>query len=139
MIIMYYGVNMRNFMTYFVFYICIILFVLNIQSCASKPPVLYQAGKPLAIIEYEKIAQNEFDKKKYKNAIAAYDAIIKNYADNTRALVWAHYEIGFCYYVQKKYEMAEKYFRLVINDFQEPAARKLAQDRIASIVEAKKK
>jgi TolA-binding protein len=130
---------MRHFRKYFFllteFTVCMIIF----QACASKPPVLYQNGKPFAISEYEKIAQKEFDDKKFTNSIAAYEAIIKNYPENTKAIVWAHYEIGFCYLMQKKYEDAERYFRIVINDYQEPAARKLAEDRIAEIIKASDK
>lgn len=107
-------------------------------SCATKPPVLYNNGKPLPITEYEKIAQREFDNKNYENAILAYNAIIENYRDNKKASVWAYYEIGFCHLVLKEYGEAEKYFRIVINEYQEPAATKLAQDRIEEIGDKKK-
>ena len=130
---------MKYLREYFFLLIVIILLLIIFQTCAIKAPVLYKNGKPLAISEYEKIAQKEFDDKKFMNSISAYEAIITNYPENTKAMVWAHYEIGFCYLMQKKYEDAERYFRVVINDFQEPAARKLAQDRIAEIVETKRK
>ena len=108
-------------------------------SCATKPPALSNNGKPFPITEYEKIAQREFDNKNYENAILAYNAIIENYPDNKKAVVWANYEIGFCHFLLKEYEEAERYFRIVINEYQEPAATKLAQDRIEEIGEKKKK
>lgn len=116
------------------------VFFLLFASCATKMPALYgEDGAPLSITDYEKIAQNERDSRRYENAIRAYEALIVNYPDNNKAVVWANYEIGFCYFVMKRYDEAEKHFRIVINEFQEPAARKLAQDMLAKIVEAKKK
>jgi len=113
--------------------------VLTFFSCATKPPVLYNNGNPLPITEYQKVAQKEFDDKNYENAILAYSAIIENYPDNIKAVVWAYYEIGFCYFVLKEYGEAEKYFRIVINEYEEPAAKKLARDRMNEIGEKKKK
>ena len=130
---------MKLFSKYFLLLIFFIVCTILIQTCATRAPVLYHNGKPLAVSEYEKIAQKEFDNKKFMNAIAAYEAIILNYPENMKAIVWANYEIGFCYLMQKKNEDAERYFRIVINDFQEPAARKLAEDRIAEIAKASDK
>jgi len=115
-----------------------ILLLFTLTSCATKKPVLYNDGEPLSIIEYEKIAQREFENDHYQNAIDAYKAIIENYPDNISAVTWANYEIGFCYYVQNKYNEAEIYFRKVINAFQEPTAKKLAQEMIEKIGESKK-
>lgn len=117
----------------------LIFFTMILTSCATRQLVLYNDGNPLSITEYEKIAQRERDNNRYDNAIKAYNAIITHYSDNSKAAVWANYEIGFCYYVQKEYSEAEKYFRIVINEFQEPAAKKLAEDMIAKIFETKKK
>ena len=128
----------KNLYTYI--YLIIILTISYIfLSCASKMPALYKDGKPLTIIEYDKIAQKEFDNNRFDNAITAYEAIITNYPDKLRASTWAHYEIGFCYYVKEEYDKAEIYFRKVTNEFQEPAAKKLARDMLAKIVEAKNK
>ena len=112
-------------------------------SCASRMPALYDDnGDPLTIIEYEKIAQKEYENEHYGNAIIAYEAILKNYPDNPKASAWANYEIGYCYFDQKEYDTAEIYFRKVSNEFQDPAAKKLAQDmlqKIKEIVEEKNK
>ena len=117
--------------------ICIALFVF---ACASKMPALYnEDGSPLSITDYEKIAQQEFDAKRYDNAIVTYTAIISNYPDNAKALVWAHYEIGFCYLLQEEYDEAEFYFRIVINEYQDPAATLLAEKMIGDIVEEREK
>jgi TolA-binding protein len=109
-------------------------------SCASKMPALYnEDGSALLITDYEKIAQKEFDERRYDNAILAYTAIISNYPDNTKAAVWAHYEIGFCYLMTEKYDEAEFYFRIVVNDYQDPAATLLAEKMLGEIVEEKEK
>ena len=109
-------------------------------SCITRMPALYsESGDPLTIIEYEKIAQKEYDNERYDNAIMAYEAILENYQDNLRASAWANYEIGYCYFVQKEYDTAEIYFRKVLNEFQDPAAKKLAQDMLDKIVEEKDK
>jgi len=128
---------MKNWFPLVVFMICISLLML---SCASKMPALYyEDGSPLLITDYEKIAQKEFDDRRYDNAIVTYTAIISNYPDNAKALVWAHYEIGFCYLVQEEYDEAEYYFRIVINDYQDPAATLLAEKMIGEIVEERAK
>jgi TolA-binding protein len=120
-----------------VFFIIIIMTVL---SCASKMPALYREdGSPLRITDYEKIGQKEFDESRYDNAITAYTAIISNYPDNAKALVWAHYEIGFCYFIKKDYDEAEFYFRIVINEYQDPAATLLAEKMIGKIGEERER
>ena len=91
------------------------------------------------ITDYEKIAQKEFEERRIDNAIVTYTAIISNYPDNVKAVVWAHYEIGFCYLVQEEYDEAEFYFRIVINDYQDPAATLLAEKMIGEIVEERAK
>jgi len=116
----------------------IILFLYTISACATKAPVLYRDGEPLSIVEYEKIAQKEFEYDHYDNAIRAYKAVIKNYPENSEVIAWANYEIGFCYYVQKKYKEAEICFRKVINEYQDPTAKKLAEEMVEKIVESQK-
>ena len=113
-----------------------LILVLTALSCASKQPVLYnEDGSPLTITDYEKIAQKEFDERQYENAIATYNAIISNYPDVKKSMAWAHYEIGFCYYVMEDYEQAEVYFRIVINEYQDPAATKLAEKMLDKMIE----
>ncbi len=128
---------MRNWFQLVV--LCICMFLLTL-SCASKMPTLYnEDGSPLLITDYEKIGQKEFDARRYDNAIVAYTAIISSYPDNAKALVWAHYEIGFCYLVQEEYDEAEFYFRIVANEYQDPAATLLAEKMIGKIVEEREK
>jgi TolA-binding protein len=117
--------------------ICLFTLSALFYSCASKAPALYRNGEPLSIIEYEKIAQQEYEKKRYEYVIAAYETIVKYYPNNPSKLAWAHYEIGFSYYVQEMYDKAEYSFNIVINDYQEPAARKLAQDMLVRTFEKK--
>ena len=112
---------------------------LSFLSCATPKPVLYNDGKPLTITEYEKLAQAEYDEDRYENAIEVYRAIVENYPENQKALAWAYYEIGFCYFVLKDYDNAEVNFRKILNEFQEPAAKKLAGQTIVKIEQEKEK
>ena len=114
---------------------CIILpfLALFFWSCATPKPVLYNEGKPLLITEYEKLALEEYENDRYENAIDVYRAIIENYPDNPKALAWAHYEIGYCYWQLEDYENAEVNFRKVLNEFQEPAAKTLAGQMLEKI------
>jgi len=110
----------------------------TLSSCATKKPVLYgPEGEPFTITEYEKIAQKEREANRYQNAVEVYRVIIERFEENQTALVWANYETGFCYFNLKKYDEAEVWFRRVINEFQDPAARKLAQDMLTKIAELK--
>jgi len=111
----------------------LVLFSLALLSCATPKPVLYTEGRPLSITDYEKLALEEYDNERYENAIEVYSAIIENHPDNPKALVWAYYEIGYCYWQLKDYESAEVNFRKVLNEFQEPAAKTLAGQMLEKI------
>jgi outer membrane protein assembly factor BamD (BamD/ComL family) len=116
--------------------IIVSLFLLSLTpSCASKKPVLYENGEPLSITDYEKIAQKEFDQGRYSNAIEVYQAIITHYPENTKALAWAHYEIAYCHFMKDDYEQARKYFRIVANEYREPAATTLAEQMLDRLIE----
>jgi tetratricopeptide (TPR) repeat protein len=126
-------VNRRRIFTIGLFALTVIL-----SSCATKKPVLYgPEGEPFTITKYEKIAQMEREAGRYENAVEVYRVIIERFEENRTSLVWAHYETGFCYFKLKKYDEAEVRFRRVINEFQDPAARKLAQDMLTRIAELK--
>ena len=60
----------------------------------------------------------------------------ENYAKD---VAWAYYEIGFCYYYQKKYEEALKYFDIVLNNFTVLPPKILAQKVMQDIYEEKPK
>ncbi|RKY00379.1 MAG: hypothetical protein DRP54_05605 [Spirochaetes bacterium] len=120
-----------------VFLFFLILFFL-VSSCATQRLQLYKDGKPLKLSEYEKLALKEYTEGRYENAIKVYQAILKNYSSETYAVVWAWYEIGYCYYMMKNYPEAEKAFRKVINEYQDPAAKRLAQEMLGRIIEEKK-
>jgi tetratricopeptide (TPR) repeat protein len=115
------------------------IILVSFISCATPKPVLYREGKPLTITDYEKLAQNEYDNDRYENAIGVYQAIIENYPDNPKALVWAYYEVGYCYWMLEEYERAELYFRKVLNEFQEPAAKTLAGQMLEKIESEREK
>ena len=107
-----------------------------LDACASRRFALYRGdGSPLSILEYEKLAQKERDVNRYENAIKAYEAIMRYYGENTNAVLWATYETGFCYYKLERYADAEGYFRKIVDEFQDPAAKKLSQDMLTRIVD----
>lgn len=110
--------------------------LLSALSCATSPPPLSDAGgQPLSITDYEKLAQKEYEEGRYENAIVVYQAIIDHYPRNQNALAWAHYEIGYSFSMMGDYDRAERYFRTVLNRFQEPAARKLSTQMLERIRE----
>ena len=128
-------VNRRRLFTIGLFALAVIL-----SSCATKKPVLYgPEGDPFTITKYEKIAQMEREAGRYENAVEVYRVIIERFGENRTSLVWAHYETGFCYFKLQNYDEAEVQFRRVINEFQDPAARKLSQDMLTRIAELKEK
>ena len=128
-------VNRRRLFTIGLFALTVIL-----SSCATKKPVLYgPEGDPFTITKYEKIAQMEREAGRYENAVEVYRVIIERFGENRISLVWAHYETGFCYFKLQNYDEAEVRFRRVINEFQDPAARKLSQDMLTKIAELKEK
>jgi TolA-binding protein len=115
-------------------FMLIAVVALSFSSCATPKPALYdQAGVPFYITEYEKIALKEYEEQRYDNAIEAYEAIIEHYPENSKALAWANYEIGYCFWMLKDYESAELRFRKVLNEFQEPAAKTLAGEMLEKI------
>jgi tetratricopeptide (TPR) repeat protein len=114
--------------------------LLLVGACVTRKLVLLQEdGSPLSVVEYEKLAQKERDVNRFENAIEAYKAIMTHYGENTTALLWATYEIGFCYFKLGRYADAEVYFRKIVDEFQDPAAKKLSQDMLTRIVDKKSK
>ena len=112
------------------------LFIFFSGACASRRLALYREdGSPLSIVEYEKLAQKERDANRFENAIKAYEAIVEHYGDNVGAVLWATYEIGFCYYRLERYADAEVYFKKIVDESQDPTAKKLSKDMLARIVD----
>lgn len=113
--------------------------VLLLNSCASSVKISIEEEQYPKIIAEK--AYSEFGNKNYKGAIAYYQYIIDNFdRDNyTKDIAWAYYEIGFCYYYQKKYNEALKYFDIVINNFTVLPPRILAQKVIQDIYDKKPK
>jgi len=129
--------NKIYLLRFFRFLFSFTFLILILNSCASRMPALYRDGQPLSIVEYEKIAQKEYENGHYQNSIKVYQALIQNYPEHESSVAWALYEIGYCYYFLEKYEEAGKYFRKVINEYQEPAAEKLANMMLDKIAEQK--
>lgn len=86
-------------------------------------------------------ANEYFNRGQYANAIAAYQVIIDRFdsVEYEKDVAWAYYEIGFCYYYNKKYENAIDYFDIVLQDFTVAAPRVLASIVLEDIYELKPK
>lgn len=87
--------------------------------------------------ELEKIAQRYYEFNQYDNCIKVYQDLIKKYGDQfdryEKQLAWAHYEIGFCYLVTRRYEKALFYFKEVLANYSLLAPTTLARQRIEEI------
>ncbi|BBM88334.1 hypothetical protein COTS27_00013 [Spirochaetota bacterium] len=90
--------------------------------------------KPGTPAYYDFIAQNYYQRRKYKQAIYYYNFILEEFSDQPEQygveLAWATYEIGFCYYKMKQYELAYVQFELVIANYKDWAAVTLARQRL---------
>lgn len=121
-------------------YPLLLVHFLVLVSCSTGSPAIYtESGGVRSITDYEKMAQREYDGDRFRNAIDVYTAILRHYPFNDEAVMWATYEIGYCYYRLDEYDRAEVYFRTVLNEYQDPAARSLAQQMLDKIGEEESK
>ena len=118
------------FLSVFVFYLISFASVLKISPEEERYPQIIA----------EK-AYTEFNNKKYKKARSYYQYIIDNFdrENYSKEVAWAYYEIGFCYYYQRKYKDALNYFNIVMNDFAVLPPKMLAQKVMQDIYEKKPK
>ncbi len=109
-------------------------------GCASTQSVVVFDDDELAVIIANR-ANEYFNRGQYANAIAAYQVIIDRFDSATyeKDVAWAYYEIGFCYYYNKKYEDAIGYFDIVLQDFTVAAPRILASIVLEDIYELEPK
>ena len=115
------------------------VFVFYSISCASTVKISPEEERYPQIIAEK--AYTEFNNKKYKRARAYYQYIIDNFdrENYSKEVAWAYYEIGFCYYYQRKYKDALNYFNIVMNDFAVLPPKMLAQKVMQDIYERKPK
>lgn len=108
-------------------------------SCATTTEVKVAENTHPQIIS--EMAYEQFNNRRYKEAIAYYQVIIDRFDKNInqKEVAWAYYEIGYCYYYQKKYKEAIEYFNIVLKDFAIMAPRILAQDVLNNIYKEKPK
>ena len=116
--------------------LCFMFFVLG---CSSTQIVEFD-DDDLAVMIANR-ANEYFDNKEYKKAIKAYQVIIDRFdpKNHEKDVAWAYYEIGFCHYYNKDYEMAIDYFNIVLQDFTIIAPRVLANIVLEDIYEVKPK
>ena len=115
------------------------VFVFYSISCASVLKISPEEERYPQIIAEK--AYTEFNNKKYKRARSYYQYIIDNFdrENYSKEVAWAYYEIGFCYYYQRKYKDALNYFNIVMNDFAILPPKMLAQKVMQDIYEKKPK
>lgn len=122
-----------------IFLILFIFYSIYLISCASAIKISSEEERYPKIIAEK--AYTEFNNKKYKKAIAYYQYIIDNFdrENYSKDVAWAYYEIGFCYYYQRKYKLALDYFNTVVNDFAILPPKILAQGVMQDIYDKKPK
>lgn len=122
-----------------IFLILFIFYSIYLISCASAIKISSEEERYPKIIAEK--AYTEFNNKKYKKAIAYYQYIIDNFdrENYSKDVAWAYYEIGFCYYYQRKYKLALDYFNTVVNDFAVLPPKILAQGVMQDIYDKKPK
>ena len=115
------------------------VFVCYSISCATVLKISPEEARYPQIIAEK--AYTEFNNKKYKRARDYYQYIIDNFdrENYSKEVAWAYYEIGFCYYYQRKYKDALNYFNTVMNDFPVLPPKMLAQKVIEDIYDRKPK
>ena len=115
------------------------VFVFYSISCASVLKISPEEERYPQIIAEK--AYTEFNNKKYKKARSYYQYIIDNFdrENYSKEVAWAYYEIGFCYYYQRKYKDALNYFNIVMNDFAVLPPKMLSQKVMQDIYEKKPK
>ncbi len=86
---------------------------------------------------YEFIALHYYQRGEYGRAIEYYKILLQRFAERAEAydteLAWAAYEIGFCYYKQKRYAAAYRQFKTVITNYHDLGASTLAGQRLRAL------
>ncbi|MCX7882729.1 MAG: tetratricopeptide repeat protein [Brevinematales bacterium] len=91
---------------------CVLLsltFALVMAGCASRSVVKEDLAKLPANILMDKAAER-YSTYDYKGALTYYQAVIDYHPQRYEEVAWARYEIGYIYYIQKKYDKAKEYF-----------------------------
>ncbi len=87
---------------------------------------------------YEEKAKYYYNHKAYSKTIKENKKIIEKFSHKKdlykKNLAWAHYEIGFCYLIQKRYKLASQFFNKVIRDYADILpAKTLSKQRLNEI------
>jgi outer membrane protein assembly factor BamD (BamD/ComL family) len=101
--------------TLFIFLVSSLFFV----SCISKPPTIPLDANAEKLIQ---LAQEEYDKNRYDNAMEYYRAVIDMYPSRIDSICAAEYEIAFIHYKQKKYGEAKKELDQLLIRYEHPEA-----------------
>jgi outer membrane protein assembly factor BamD (BamD/ComL family) len=96
-----------------------LVFPLFLASCLSKPTVIPLDANAEKLIQ---LAQEEYDKNQYDNAMEYYRAVIDRYPSRIDSICAAEYEIAFIHYKQKKYGEAKDELNQLLIRYEHPEA-----------------
>ncbi|URA09393.1 tetratricopeptide repeat protein [Thermospira aquatica] len=82
---------------------------LTIGGCSQSTSVKEDIKKLSPNILMDKAAER-YSVYDYKNALMYYQAVLDNYPESYEDVAWARYEMGYIYYIQKKYNKSKEYF-----------------------------
>ena len=89
-------------------------------SCAAKEIVIKdESGELIAPQKILLEGQKAVDEANYDLALLYYQALIDNYSENKEYVAWAHYEMGYVYFLLEDYENAKLHFKVIVEDYKD--------------------
>lgn len=101
--------------SFHIFFIASLLLI----GCTPRAVVKEDLSKLPANVLMDKAAER-YSVYDYQGALTYYQAVIDYYPSRYEEVAWARYEIGYIYYVQKKYDKAREFFELASSTPQAP-------------------
>jgi len=95
------------------------LIVAFLVGCASRSTLKEDPKTLPANILMDRAAER-YSIYDYTGALVYYQAVIDYHQDKNEDVAWARYEIGYIYYIQKKYPKAREYFEAAMATPQAP-------------------
>ncbi len=90
------------------------LFFLALGACAKPALIPDEELKTYTTKKLLEVAAERYVNNDYESAIYYYNKLIELFPEDNESVSWANYEIGFIYFVKKKYSLAITYFDKVL-------------------------
>ena len=122
-----------------------LMLTLWLLGCTNTTAVLPEKEtKTIGSKQLLELAAERYGNYQYPEALYYYNQIITNYTsdndEDNEARTWALYEIGYIYYIQNDYDIADSYFdKVLVQKTPTDAPRKLASKMKGKIQEKRKK